>query len=129
MQIQVNTDSNIEGREALQIHVGNVVKHALEHVRTHLTRVEVHLSDENGGKTSENDKRCVMEARLERHKPVAVTHHAENLHQAIDGAARKLTRLLDHTLSRLHDQKIRGRSIAGVVDGAEDSAELTTAEE
>ncbi|HSD36641.1 MAG TPA: HPF/RaiA family ribosome-associated protein [Rhodocyclaceae bacterium] len=110
MQIQVNTDSNIEGRDALQTHVSNVVKHAVEHVRTHVTRVEVHLSDENGSKGGANDKRCVMEARLEHQKPIAVTHHAESLHQAIAGAAQKLARLLDSTLSRLHDHKVHDKA-------------------
>ena len=127
MQIQVNTDSNIEGRDSLQTHVGNVVKHAVEHVRTHVTRVEVHLGDENGRKGGENDKRCVMEARLERQKPVAVTHRAGSLHQAVDGAARKLARLLDHTLGRLNDQKTRSKGLVSIVDGAEASADLSTA--
>ncbi|MEC5385880.1 HPF/RaiA family ribosome-associated protein [Uliginosibacterium sp. H3] len=119
MQIQVNTDSNIVGRDALQTHVGDVVKHALHRVHTHITRVEVYLSDENGNKSGQNDKRCVMEARLEGKKPVAVTHHAANLHQAIDGAAYKLIRLLDSNLGRAHAQKTRAKVPAGVDADAE----------
>jgi ribosome-associated translation inhibitor RaiA len=45
-----------------------------------------------------------MEARLEGHQPIAVTHEAETIDQAIDGAADKLKRLLDHTLGRLRDR-------------------------
>ena len=45
-----------------------------------------------------------MEARLEGHQPVAVTDEAATIDQAIDGAAEKLKRLLDHTLGRLHDR-------------------------
>jgi ribosome-associated translation inhibitor RaiA len=107
MQIQTNTDHNIEGREALATHVSGVVEHALSHLSNHITRVEVHLSDENAAKGGQDDKRCVMEARLEGHQPIAVTHHAASLHQSIDGAAHKLTRLIDSTLGRLHDQKTR----------------------
>ena len=36
-------------------------------------RVEVHLSDENGKKQGEADKRCKLEARLSGLAPVGVT--------------------------------------------------------
>jgi hypothetical protein len=49
--------------------------------------------------------RCMMEARLEGRQPLAVTHHAQTLGQAVDGAADKLCRLIDSTLGRLRDQK------------------------
>ena len=45
MQIQVNTDSNIEGREKLTAHVRSVVESALNRFSDRITRVEVHLSD------------------------------------------------------------------------------------
>ena len=79
------------------------VERTLGHLAQHVTRVEVHLSDENGKKGGSHDKRCMMEARLERHQPIAVTHEAETIHQAIDGAAGKLKSSLDHTLGRLSD--------------------------
>jgi len=47
----------------------------------------------------------VMEARLEGRQPVAVTHHAPTVDQAVDGAAAKLARLIESTLGRLRDQK------------------------
>lgn len=103
MKIQINTDHTIDGRETLVQHAENVVKHTLGHLSEHISRIEVHLSDENGQKGGENDKRCVMEARLEGHQPVAVTDEAETLHQAIEGAASKLKHALDHLLGRLHD--------------------------
>ena len=90
MQVQINTDHNIEGHEALTARVRGVVESALSRVRDHITRVEVHLSDENGDKSGKNDMRCVMEARLEGRQPVAVTDQAETLEQAVDGAADKL---------------------------------------
>jgi len=104
MQIQINTDHNIEGHEALATHVRGVVEGALDHFRDQVTRVEVHLSDEVGHKSGQNDKRCVMEARLQGRQPIAVTHHAGSVHQAVDGAAAKLTRLLETTIVRLRDQ-------------------------
>jgi ribosome-associated translation inhibitor RaiA len=105
MQIQVNTDHNIEGREELTARVRGVVEGVLIRVSNHITRVEVHLSDVNGDKSSENDKRCVMEARLEGRQPIAVTHQAATLDQVVDGAADKLSRLIESTLGRLRDKK------------------------
>lgn len=105
MQIQTNTDHNIPGREALSAHVGAVVEKALDHYRARVTRVEVHLTDENGPKGGAADMRCAMEARLANVKPIAITHEAPTLHQAIAGAAEKLARLVGHTLDRLGESK------------------------
>ncbi|OGA14295.1 MAG: ribosomal subunit interface protein [Betaproteobacteria bacterium RIFCSPLOWO2_12_FULL_63_13] len=107
MQVQINTDHNIPGREALATHVSGVVKNALSRFRDRVTRVEVHLGDETGHKGGKNEKRCVMEARLQGRPPVAVSHHAATLHQAIEGAAEKLTKLVESTIERLRDQRSR----------------------
>ena len=107
MQIQVNTDHTIEGREALAAHVSGVVDIALNRVSDHITRVEVHLSDENGDKGGANDMRCILEARLEGRQPIAVTQHSATLEQAVDGAAEKLVRLIESTLGRRHDRESR----------------------
>jgi len=111
VQVQINTDHNIEGHEALSVHLSGVVTSALSRISDHITRVEVHLTDETGkmgsNKSAQNDKRCVMEARLEGRQPVAVTHDAATLHQAVDGAAAKLTRMIESTLGRLRDQRSR----------------------
>ncbi len=62
--------------------------------------MEVHVSDVNGPKSGQDNKRCVMEARLEGRKPTAVTHQATTLEQAVDGAANKLKRSIESTLGR-----------------------------
>lgn len=105
MQIQINTDSNIEGREKLATYVKGVVESTLSRFREQITRVEVHISDENGHKSGQDDKRCMMEARIEGRQPTAVTHQAANLDQAINGAADKLQRSIESTLGRLHDHR------------------------
>lgn len=108
MQIQINTDRNIEGHEALTAQVSSVVESTLSRISDHITRVEVHLSDENSDKKSgDNNMRCLMEARLQGRQPVAVTHQAATLDQAVDGAADKLIRLIESTLGRLRDHKGR----------------------
>lgn len=108
MQIQINTDRNIEGHEALAAQVSGVVESALSRFSDSITRVEVHLSDENSNKKGGNDDiRCVIEARLEGRQPVVVKHQAATVDQAVDGAADKLTRMVDSTLGQLHDEKSR----------------------
>ena len=105
MQIQINTDNSIEGREALSSHIRSVVENALGHLASQVTRVEVHVADENGAKTVGEDKRCVMEARLEGRPPAAVTHQAATVHDAATGAADKLSRMIEHTLGRLEHER------------------------
>ena len=105
MQIQVNTDHNIEGHEGLAAHVSSLVEGALGRSSEHITRIEVHLSDESAGKSGPDGKRCALEARLHGRPPIAVSHQAATVHQAVSGAAEKLTRSIDSTLGALRDQK------------------------
>jgi ribosome-associated translation inhibitor RaiA len=105
MLIQVNTDNNIDGHEAMAARVRAAVENELSRVSKHVTRVEVHLSDENSHKSGQNDKRCVMEARLESRQPVTISHQADTIDQAVDGAVEKLAGLIESTLERLRDQK------------------------
>jgi len=105
MQIQVNTDKNIEGDEALVAQIEATVTKSLSHFSTRITRVEVHVSDENGDKNGQNDKRCLMEARLEGRQPTAVTCDAPTLAQAVAGAADKLKNSLETTVKRLSEHR------------------------
>lgn len=105
MKIQVNTDANIDGNQALVARVNAMVEQAMDRFSDHITRVEVHLSDENGAKSGPRDQRCLLEARLEGRQPVAVTEVATSLEQAVQGAAAKLARRLGSTLDRLHDHR------------------------
>jgi hypothetical protein len=105
MQILVNTDNNIEGREKLATYVKGEVEHALGRFRERLVRVEVHLSDEKGAKGGQEDKRCVMEARLTGLEPAVVTHHATTLGLAVDGAIQKMKRSLDSTLEQQKEHR------------------------
>ena len=103
MHIQINTDSNIDGREKLATRIKDVVESALSRFSDRITRIEVHLSDHNGDKSGQDDKRCMMEARLQGRQPTVVTHDAANLHDAVGGAADKLKRVIESTLGRLDD--------------------------
>jgi Sigma 54 modulation protein / S30EA ribosomal protein len=112
MQIQVNTDNNIDGREELARQVEAGVEAALSRFSDQITRVEVHLGDESAGRPSGGGKRCMLEARPGRRPPVAVTSYADTLDEAFRGAADKLKRLLESEFGRLDDRK-GGASIRG----------------
>ena len=105
MKIQVNTDANVDGHERLVAHVSATIEHALARFKDQVTRVEVHLSDENAAKTGPQDQRCLLEARLEGRQPVAVTVYAATQEQAVNGAVQKMQRLLDSTLGRALAQR------------------------
>lgn len=118
MKIQINTDGHIEGNEALAAQLRATVDQALARFSERVTRVEVHLSDENGAKHGQQDQRCLLEARLEGRQPVVVTDHAATLEQAVQGAASKLAHLLESTLARLHEHrdKVPGPGVSGAED-------------
>jgi len=102
MIIQVNTDSSIEGRRELAQQIETEVGNSLERFGGQITRVEVHLSDDNSDKKSgTKDKRCLLEARLAGLQPIAVSHQAEAVEQAVDGAVDKLARSIDTTIGKL----------------------------
>ena len=106
MQIQINTDRNIDGNETLAMQVRGVVVNTLGRFSDRITRVEVHLSDENSDqKHGTNDKRCMIEARLEGQQPIAVTHHATTIYFAVDGAVAKLSSSIESTVGRLREHR------------------------
>jgi hypothetical protein len=105
MHIQVNTDANITGREELATRVREAVEGALVRFEDRITRVEIHLGDENSRKSGVDDKRCLIEARLTGRPPIAVTHLASTLDEAVQGAADKIKRSIESTLGRLRDRR------------------------
>jgi ribosomal subunit interface protein len=108
MQVQVKTDNHVEGREKLIEHVEGVIRDAVDRYEDEVTHVQAHLGDVNSGdKSSADDMRCMFEARVAGLKNIAVTHQAESLHLAIEGAADKLTKALESALGKLQDRERR----------------------
>ncbi len=110
MIIQVNTDHNIEGKTELTQQIETDVADGLELYGDRITRVEVHLSDENSDKKfGTNDMRCLIEARLSGLQPLAVSDTGETTEQAFAGAIEKLKHSLDNTLGKLEPHEHSGR--------------------
>ena len=100
MQIQINTDHHLQGSEAREQWASDLVEAAMTNFSDNVTRVEVHLSDENAGKGGAAAFRCVMEARVNGRAPIAVTHDAPSLDAAVNGAVHKLVRATENALGR-----------------------------
>lgn len=103
MLIQVNTDDNIDQADVSIEQIEATVKSLLERFAEQVTRVEIHLSDENSDKKfGTADMRCLLAVRVEGLQPQAVTDSAATVEQAVDGAARKMKRSLESTLGKRH---------------------------
>lgn len=103
MNIQFNTDNNIHGTEALKTAMTELITKRMNRYTEQISRLEVHLADENGNKNTPDDKRCTIEARLNGMNPMAVTNHASNHEQAVDGAIDKLRASLDTAIGKLRN--------------------------
>ena len=101
MLIQFNTDHNIEGSERQHAYFRTFISEALDRFSNNITRIEVHITDENGNKEGKDDHRCLIEARLQGLQPLAVTNNADTLEQAVKGATDKLKSSLESAIGRL----------------------------
>lgn len=98
MLIQVNA-GEFHSTPAITAHVEKEVERALKLFRDRITRVEVHLRDDNGPKSGV-DKRCVMEARLAARQPIAVENTGTDMYEAVAGAAGKLERAVRKVIEK-----------------------------
>ncbi|WP_016988110.1 HPF/RaiA family ribosome-associated protein [Flavobacterium sp. ACAM 123] len=103
MKILLNTDNNILGTEEMREPLTATISDAFDRYSEHITRVEVKFSDENSDRDSENDKRCVLEARLKGMQPLVVTSHANTVETAVAEAIDKMKATLNTVLGRLRD--------------------------
>ncbi|MFN3972542.1 MAG: HPF/RaiA family ribosome-associated protein [Gemmobacter sp.] len=105
MHIQVNTDDNVDGSDALIAQIKAEVADGLSRFADQITRVEVHLSDENAGKGGSDDQRCLLEVRPTGQQPMAVTHQGATVAEASAGAVQKMQRKLQSSFGRQNNAK------------------------
>lgn len=127
MQIQVHSDNHIDGSARLASWVSATLGSQLERYDEELTRVVVHFNDENGSKAGAQDKRCQIEVRPKGLQPLSVTHKADSLEFALDGAIEKLGHALDHQLGKLRNK--RGPSHRDGVEAGDAAAQDQLLEE
>ena len=90
MKIQLNTDKNIQGTTMLETYVTEKISTVLKHFEDKISRIEVHLSDQNAQKKGPDDMQCKLEARLEGLQPVMVVSKNETKEKALDAALGKM---------------------------------------
>lgn len=98
MQVQINF-SDVSKSDALVDRVHQELDRKLKRFGERITRVEVHLHDDNSHRGGV-DKRCTLEARPAGGQPVAVESASGDLYTAIKEAAEKLERALARRLER-----------------------------
>lgn len=101
MKIQFNTDKTINGSEKNEEYFTTLVAEELDRFESFITRIEVHLTDENGRKDGFKDIRCLLEARIEGRQPIAVSDQANTTEMAVSGAIDKLKASLETILGRI----------------------------
>ncbi len=96
MQVQFNSDSSVMGTENVAERIEASVRDKLARFEDRLTRLEIHVRDENGAKGGADDKACTIEARPSGGRAIGVTEHAST----VDDAARKAAATLAQRLNR-----------------------------
>jgi len=105
MQVILNTDPHIDGRQGMSDYLTALANETLGHYGERITRVEAHVSDANGAaKAGTNNIHCTLEARPVGLDPVVVKERAGTAHQAIHAAVRKLERALGSAFDK-HDPR------------------------
>ncbi len=103
MIIQFNADNNLTVHEEFSEKLKGHISAALDRFSEHITRIEVHLSDNNGSKTGQDDKKCLLEARVQGKPPLVVSAGGKNYELALDGALDKLKSSLDTVFGRMQN--------------------------
>lgn len=103
MNIQFNADSNLVLKEAFREKLKTMITSDLKRFDEFITRIEVHLGDENGQKHGREDKKCLLEARPKNKQPVAVTAYAANYEIAVKEASEKLKKTLGTALEKMQN--------------------------
>ena len=101
MIIQLNADKNLAIHSEYEAQITQNLNKDLERYTSYITRIEVHLSDENGNKSGLNDKRCLLEARLEGKQPIVASDLGNTYDLALKGATEKLSNALNTTVSKM----------------------------
>lgn len=104
MIIQLNTDKNLTIHSEYEAQITSKLNHDLERYTDHISRIEVHMSDENGSKGGVNDKKCLLEARFEGKPPIVTSDLGDTYDLALKGATEKLRNALKTVVSKLQEK-------------------------
>jgi ribosomal subunit interface protein len=106
MKIQVNSDNHIDVSAELIQRIEEQLEDKLRRFAPHISRIEVHLTDENSAsKSAGDDFRCRLEARLNARDPMIVTDHGASVMHALNGSIGKLQSVLSSVFGKLESRR------------------------
>jgi ribosome-associated translation inhibitor RaiA len=101
MFIEFHSDSNVNATDETVAPFRDQINNSLSKYSHQVSSVQVHFSDENGKQGGQDDKRCMIEVRLDGMNPIAVTGRSSSLAQALKLAIDKMKTSLDTRRDRL----------------------------
>ena len=100
MTIQFNSAHSVNANEKLKAPIIAILSEKLNRFSGHISRLDVHLSDENGNKEGFTDKRCLLEAHIDGAQPIITKNHANTYELAAEGAVSILKTSLNSAFER-----------------------------
>jgi len=101
MKVQINTGHNIVIDAETAQSLSSAITVHLAHFDARITRVELHLRDDDGAvRSGPQQMHCMLEVRLAGRQPDVVTAAASTVELAVRDAAHKMQQLLDGIFSR-----------------------------
>lgn len=102
MLIQFRSN-NIPVSQEMEEKLSGFINKSLKRFTDQITRVEVHLEDENSQKGGKDDKRCSIEVRPDNLEPIIVTSKSDNIIKSVRESADKAKASLDRAYDRLKE--------------------------
>jgi len=101
MKMLVNSDSSIAMDAELAKNIVGEAAKILDRFSDRLTRVEIHLSDIDRGRTGKVDKRCLVEVRATQMKqPLVASAQTKEITTSVNQAMGKIFRALNTSLGK-----------------------------
>jgi hypothetical protein len=104
MEIKVHTDDHIKNSEDFIEKYSDLFTKKLHRFSAYITTAEIFFTDENKAKPGIDDKKCTIEVKIKSRPAEAVSHNANTLKLAFDGAMDKMKNLLDSRIGKLHEK-------------------------
>ena len=106
MKVLINISKQVDVAENAQQHWEEDIHQTLERFNKWITRIEVHVTDENSkAKGGSDDIRCLMEARPANHQPISIEVRAGSAGQAVREGIDTLERRLDTMLDKARTEQ------------------------
>ncbi len=111
MQVIINSDNQVDLNSDSIQHWQGEITNSLHRYGDWITRVEVHLTDENSNsKGGVSDIRCLLEARPAEKQPVSVEVRGPSAEHALADGIQTLNRRLGAMIDKIRTQQRKSKS-------------------